>query len=128
MKISGKATLALIEFAVMLLIFALAAAFCLQAFGRADLLSKQNEARDAALLQVQNIAELLKHHRGNLDAVAEALGCDIEDGILQSADLSEMKLKVTLLEGEVDLLGEAMIEVIDGDEVILTLPAAWQED
>ena len=129
MKASGKSTLVLIEFAVMLLVFALAAAFCLQAFRRADRLSGENEYRDEILLQAQNAIELLKHHKGDLRAVAEELGGDMDGRSLHYIGAGGMQLRMTLLEGELDLLGEAIIEVTDsGGEVILTLPAAWQED
>ena len=46
----SKAPLMLMEQMVMLLVFALAAALCLQAFVKADEISKQAEARDRAVL------------------------------------------------------------------------------
>ena len=44
----SKAPLVLMEQAVMVLVFALAAALCLRAFVWSDQLSRQNEARDRA--------------------------------------------------------------------------------
>ena len=62
----SKAPLVLMEQAVMVLVFALAAALCLRAFVWSDQLSRQNEARDRALLEVQNAAEALKHTGGDM--------------------------------------------------------------
>ena len=44
----SKAPLALMEQMVMVLVFALAAALCLQAFALADRISRQNAERDQA--------------------------------------------------------------------------------
>ena len=52
---TNKAPLALIEQTVMLLIFSVAAALCLQAFAWANRISCENAARDEAVLQAQNI-------------------------------------------------------------------------
>ncbi|MCI9425675.1 MAG: hypothetical protein HFF30_08945, partial [Flavonifractor sp.] len=49
----SKAPLVMMEQMVMLLVFALAAALCLQAFVRSDAQSKHSEARDRAVLQAQ---------------------------------------------------------------------------
>lgn len=56
----SKAPLILMEQMVMLLVFALAAALCLQAFVKSDALSSRSEARDHALLEAQNAAEALR--------------------------------------------------------------------
>ena len=56
----SKATLVLMEQLVMLLVFALAAALCLNVFARADEISKQTARRDEAVLIAQNAAEILK--------------------------------------------------------------------
>ena len=45
----SKAPLAMMEQMVMLLVFALAAALCLQAFVKSDQLSQQGEVRDRAV-------------------------------------------------------------------------------
>ena len=46
----SKAPLALMEQLVMVLVFALAAALCVQAFFASDRMSRQGEARDRAVL------------------------------------------------------------------------------
>lgn len=56
----SKAPLILMEQLVMLLVFALAAALCVQAFALSDRTSLRNAARDRAVLEAQNAAEALK--------------------------------------------------------------------
>ena len=56
----SKASLFLMEKLVMVLVFALAAALCLQVFLRADQISRETARRDEAVILAQNGAELLK--------------------------------------------------------------------
>lgn len=56
----SKAPLVLMEQLVMLLVFALAAALCVQAFALSERTSARNAARDRAILEAQNAAEALK--------------------------------------------------------------------
>ena len=57
----NKAPLTMIEQVIMLLVFTLAAALCLQAFTAANQSSKAYAARDRAATQAQSTAEALKH-------------------------------------------------------------------
>lgn len=74
----SKAPLILMEQMVMLLVFALAAALCLQAFVKSDALSGRSEARDKAAVLCQNAAETVRHCGGSaqnaLSKAAEELG------------------------------------------------------
>ena len=56
----SKAPLALMEQLVMVLVFALAAALCVQVFVLSSRTSRWNESRDRAVVEAQNAAELLK--------------------------------------------------------------------
>lgn len=56
----SKAPLVLMEQLVMLLVFALAAALCVQAFALSEKTSARNAARDRAILEAQNAAEAMK--------------------------------------------------------------------
>lgn len=56
----SKAPLVLMEQIIMVLIFALAAALCLNAFVLSEKMSKQTEAKGRAVLAAQNAAEYLK--------------------------------------------------------------------
>lgn len=69
----SKAPLILMEQLVMVLVFALAAALCLQAFVFADRTSRTNEARDRAMVEAQNAAEMLKAGR-ETEYLADMLG------------------------------------------------------
>ena len=69
----SKAPLALMEQMVMLLVFALAAALCLQAFVKSDQLSRRAEARDRAALVCQSAAEVIRRGGGDLAWAAERL-------------------------------------------------------
>ena len=60
----SKAPLLLMEQMVMLLVFALAAALCLQAFVKSDGLSGNSEARDRAVTLCQTAAETVRHSGG----------------------------------------------------------------
>jgi len=82
----GKAPLALMEQMIMLLVFALAAALCLQAFAKSDELSKQGEERDRAAALCQTTAEVIRSCGGDpaqaLSSAAEKLDCRYEQGLL----------------------------------------------
>ena len=68
----SKAPLVMMEQIVMVLIFALAAALCLQTFVLSGRISKKTDAQNHAVLEVQNMAELMK--MGGFNAFAEAYG------------------------------------------------------
>lgn len=74
----SKAPLILMEQMVMLLVFALAAALCLQAFVKSDAISSRGEARDHAAALCQTAAETVRHYGGTaqnaLSRAAEDLG------------------------------------------------------
>lgn len=63
----NKAPLALMEQMVMLLVFALAAALCLQAFIKSDEISLRSQARSDAALAAQNVAEIARHSGGSAE-------------------------------------------------------------
>lgn len=56
----SKAPLVMMEQIVMVLIFALASALCLQTFVLSGKLSKQTEAKNRAAVEAQNVAESIK--------------------------------------------------------------------
>ena len=56
----SKAPLVLMEQIIMVLVFAMAAALCLQAFVLSEKISKQTEARGRAAIEAQNVAESMK--------------------------------------------------------------------
>ena len=83
----SKAPLALIEQIIMVLVFGLAAALCVQAFAFSGQSSRRNEARDRAVLEVQNVAETLKYCGGTVEQAqskaAERIGGSVQQGTWQ---------------------------------------------
>ncbi len=141
----SKAPLALMEQMVMIVVFALAAALCLQAFVRSDALSRGGEARDRAVLLAQSVAEAVQHSGGDLDsAVAAATGVQTGEScarLFWSVEYGEdwtpvegggtYRLTVRPLETDVAGLGRASIQVsaVTGgeEETLFALETAWQE-
>lgn len=144
----SKAPLALMEQMVMLLVFALAAALCLQAFVKSDAISAESEAKDRAAIAAQNAAESIRHKEGDvgaaLSAAAEQLGGTYEQGMLwidydenwdvlgerPSADNYSYRLTAQGAADETPGLQKSLIQVVTGDgaepEVLFELEVAWQ--
>ena len=139
----SKAPLATMEQMVMMLVFALAAALCLQTFVASDGMSKDAQARDRAVTLCQNAAEAIRHTGGDFQQAAEMLGCVLqEDEYYQdyfiadyNADwsLTEDGPRYTLsacrLESEAPGLGKASIWVKDeaAEAELFRIETAWQE-
>jgi hypothetical protein len=126
------------EQAIMLAVFALAAALCLRAFVWADLQSRQMALRDAALLRLQSAAEVLKDRRGSIDGAVAAYGGtrDGDDWVIwydedwnQSASGGAYCLRAVPEAAETAYLGAADIEVTQGADglVLSSLRVCWQE-
>lgn len=79
----SKAPLVLMEQVIMVLVFALVAALCIQAFVLARTLSLRMIERDRAMNMSQTLAETLKASGGDTDAVAGKLKGESVDGTLQ---------------------------------------------
>lgn len=135
----SKAPLAMMEQMVMLLVFALAAALCLQAFVHSDQLSQQGEARDRAVTLCQNAAEVLRSTGGDFAAAAKQLGAVQPDKDSFQMDYTsewtpaEDRMRYTLgagrVESDVSGLGKASVWLRDetaGSE-LFRIEVAWQE-
>lgn len=145
----SKAPLTMIEQMVMLLVFALAAALCLQAFVKSDDMSRHSEARDRASVLCQNAAEAIRHNGGDLAAALEQVagaapsqrdgfGFFIpydedwnvlaDDGRPQS---SSYTLKAAELDSGTEGLGKASVEAFvwknGAMESLFSIEVAWQE-
>ncbi len=145
----SKAPLLLMEQMVMLLVFALAAALCVQAFVRSDAASRQNAARDRAVVVCQNAAELIRHNGGNVEAALTQLHGEVyeRDGVYHAyydgdmnyirsqpgcgmeAPETAYRLEVSPVDTGVDGLGRARVEVVpvEGNAVVFALDIAWQK-
>lgn len=139
----NKATLALIEQIIMVLVFALAAAVCLNCFVWADSASAQLTARDQAVLAVENAAEAIQNQRGDFAAAALLLpkADGGKDHLLQRFDADWQPLadndtaeEAYVLQaqrtGSADAyLGRAWVVVSRaGGEEIFAVEIAWQEE
>ena len=145
----SKAPLLLMEQMVMLVVFALAAALCVQAFVRSDASSRRNEVRDKSVVLCQNAAELIQHS-GDVEAAQSQLHGEVyeNNGVYHAFYDEDMnylnsipgcgtgmpeavyRLEVTPEDTGVGGLGRARIEVLsirDGSS-IFAIEVAWQEE
>ena len=113
----SKAPLAMMEQMVMLLVFALAAALCLQAFVKSDQLSKGMEARDQAVTLCQNAAEIIHATKGDLAQAAE------------QTDVPGYTLGTRRIDSGVSGLGKAEVWVQEDESgaELFRIEVAWQE-
>lgn len=109
-----KTSLLLMEQLVMILVFAVAAALCLQIFSKSWDISEETARRDTAVILARNAAELLKATDGNLQA-AEALS---RDGY---------RVTVVSLPASVPGLAQAEIAVTFEEKTLFSLETGWQE-
>ncbi|MBQ7936893.1 MAG: hypothetical protein IJ283_00115 [Oscillospiraceae bacterium] len=134
----SKAPLTLMEQIIMLLVFALSAAICLQVFAHAGEISDEIEKRGNAVTAVQNIAESLKINGGDLEKHAAFYGGTCEEDSWKmffdsewkpcEEENSEYYVEILKTENENPLLGTAEISARSNDgEVVFTLNTAWQE-
>lgn len=138
----GKAPLALMEQLVMVLVFALAAALCVQAFAVSDHISRTDAARDRAAQLAQSAAEIMKSRGEDMaqaqSAAMERLGGQMSQGVwyvLYDRDWNEVPdgsaQAVYRLEALPDSdaeqpKAEVRVTAEDG-ETLIALPVAWQE-
>lgn len=132
----SKAPLTLIEQAVMLLVFALAAVLCLKALVWADTQSAVSAQRDRALLAAQNAAETLKACGGDFEQAAQ-LGGGVWDGeswiVLYDEDwnvtddMHTYSLRAVSGESGLELLGQAEVVVYQDELELASLEVCWQE-
>ena len=132
----GKTALTLIEQSIMLLVLALAAALCLQAFVWADTHSRQNTARDQALVRLQSAAEVLKAYNGDYSAAADTYGgtADGEQWLLcwdenwvQAPYPGVFQLHAAPQDTQTDYLGSSLLELRQGDIPLCSVSICWQE-
>lgn len=123
---------------IMLLVFALSAAVCLQIFALSGEISDDMENRGNAVTAVQNIAESMKINGGDLEKHADFYGGSLEDGswrifydsewIPCEEEKSEYYAAVSPVESENPLLGKARVFASSNEgELIFELTVSWQE-
>ena len=108
-----KAPLPIMEQLVMILVFALAAALCLEVFAKAEVLSTETLRRDQGVVLARNAAELLKSGR---EEAAEALGGE------------GYRVEVVPRDSGQPGLAQAEIRVFFEEDLVFSLDAGWQEE
>lgn len=145
----SKAPLALMEQAVMVLVFALAAVLCLRVFVWSDRTSEIGAATDMAVLKVQSAAEIIKNEgkygqseEDVLKAVSTRLGGTYSDADAkltvgydadwQPAEGEDVRYVLAASkDGEGSgALGSVHIEVTENTqgETLFEITAAWQKE
>ena len=133
----SRAPLALMEQAVMVLVFALAAALCLRAFVLADGISRRVEATDRAVLWAESAADTLKARNGDLAQAAAELGGNLDgqrwiipldETWQETAGESAYTLTAQPIQSGQPLLGRTQIDVAEKNgESLFSLEVCWQE-
>lgn len=134
----SKAPLALMELILMVLVFALAAGLCLQIFVFAGQVSRYCEAKDRAVLVVQNAAEVWKMNCGDTQKSAQKLGGEIDADVWQigydaaweetGASEAEYLVRAVPVETNDPYLGCAAISAQTAEGTCLfQVNIAWQE-
>ena len=111
----SKASLQLMEQLVMILVFALAAALCLQVFARSAEISRETARQDQAVILAQNAAEVLKATSGDPEAA-------------QALSREDYRISVTPKPSRMPGLAEAEIQVSYENRVLFRLDTGWQEE
>lgn len=136
----SKAPLVMMEQMVMLLVFALAAALCLQAFVKSDELSQRGENRDRAVTLCQNAAETIRATGGDFSRAAKLLEATQSEGDSLTVayqedwtlaeDTPRYTLGVSRVESGLPGLGKASVWLRDeqGETELFRLKVAWQEE
>ena len=134
-----KTTLSLMELTLMLILFAVTAAMCLQAFVLSDRMSRQAEQRDRAVLWAETLAETWKATNGELkqgeslyrkNESGDGWAVRLDDGWSRTEDAGRAVYEAELREEPGDgLLKRARITVreLDGGRCIYELETACQE-
>ena len=134
----SKAPLVLMEQIIMVLVFALASALCLQSFVLAGKISRQTEAKNHAAIELQNTAESLKAS-GPDNYIKDAGAVQTENGYVlwydadwnQTAEPEQMAYYMELCPDSptIDTLWklELIVSEKDGTE-LLRIPVAGQAE
>lgn len=132
----SKAFLPLFELIIMIGIFAAAAAVCLDAFAKADGISRAAKDLDHAVEAAENAAEMIKYTRGDLDAAAELLSGKTRAGSVvicfdadwNPTDAENAIFRIDAVNYEGELLGKTDIHVYSGKDLIYELTVGWQKE
>lgn len=137
-KSEGKAPLVLMEQVIMVLVFALVAAICIQAFVLARNISLCMTERDHAMNIAQTLAETVKAYGGSMEEVGNELGGSIDgeqlvfhyDGQWNGvANAEEAQYRVVFVREESDAFcryGTISVSDKAQKQEIFSMQVAWQ--
>lgn len=134
----NKAFLPLMEQILMIAVFALAAALCLQGFATAEKTSQKIQTKDHAVIAAQITAETLKNLHGDMNAAADILPATLDGDTLTviynkdgnptlTSQNEDFRLIIEKKNGELPFLEYAEIRAISADEIIFELTVGWQK-
>ena len=120
----NKTPLVIMEQTIMILVFALAAAVCMQVFVYSDKLTRLNQQRDNAVITAQNTAEMLKYSGGEAEF---SIYYDQNWQPVSEQKNAVYQLEIIHTENEDPLLWKAIIKISRSDNTMLfELPVAGQ--
>lgn len=134
----NKSPLFLMEQLSMLLVFALAAALCLQGFSLAARSSRRQEAVSHAATQVQTAAEFLKstygnyeqaalHHGGSWNGEQWTIHYDDTWQPVSHPQTGIYTLTVVPVETSQTLMDGAQLRMMQEEDILFEIQVAWQE-
>ena len=120
----NKTPLVIMEQTVMILVFAFAAAICMQVFVYSDKLSRLNQQRDNAIIMAQNTAEMLKSSGGEAEYT---IYYDLNWQPVSEQENAAYRLETIYTESDNSKLWAADIKVYgSGNDLLFELPVAGQ--
>lgn len=136
-RTESKAPLVLMEQVIMVLVFALVAALCIQAFVLSRTLSIQMTDRDHAMNVSQTLAETVKAYGGDPERVCETLGGETDGDRMRffydadwnaSTETDASFLLVLEQEAGEGFCRNGKVTVTDssGEREIISMNIAWQ--
>jgi len=129
--------LSLMEQLIMILVFAVAASFCLRGFAAAQNISDEIGHRDHAVYLTQNAAEKLKADGGEIDKSAFTMispeiwaqTYDADWSLLTGGENGEYRLEIIRSQAPLPGLGTAKLQMktVKTGQCLFELTVAWQE-
>lgn len=120
-----RTPLALMEQTVMLLVFVVAAVFCVRIFVSADQSSERSIQKDQAILTAKNTIEILK----SKDSHGKDFAVSYDKNWKETKENAVYEMTVIYMESKSPFLWQAEVEIKDDHgNVLICLPAAGQKN
>lgn len=133
----SKAPLSLMEQLIMLVVFALAAALCLQVFVLSSRVSRNSETQSSAVTAVQNTTEVVKGCHGDFEDISRQLGGTSVADCWQlgydenwdpiSPDRACYLVNITPVPTDLPTLGSATVSAHSENGTLFSMTVSWQE-